>query len=263
MPKMRNLTQPMESNRRRLFYNAIGLGNARWLTQFEPNQPQISEVSQIHKNSSISLNTIKKHTKKHTEVGGLKTLDDLYQRASQCHDCELSKTRNQVVFGIGNVSADIVFVGEGPGEEEDKTGLPFVGKAGQLLTLMLEAIDLTRESVYICNVVKCRPPNNRTPLESEITACKHYLESQLRQISPKIIVALGATAARSLLGNKFTEKISLATLRESVHTYGDPELSKLIITYHPSYLLRSPGEKAKAWSDLKIIKKTLKKLKDV
>ena len=168
----------------------------------------------------------------------------LKQQVRGCTACKLRATCTQTVFGVGDEKAEWLFVGEGPGADEDERGEPFVGQAGKLLDNMLAAIKLKRgRNVYIANVVKCRPPNNRTPEADEVAQCLPYLQRQVALIQPKIIVALGKTAACALLGHDAT----LGSLRGKVHQYqGIP----LIITYHPAYLLRSPAEKAKAWQDL-------------
>ena len=168
----------------------------------------------------------------------------LKQQVTDCNGCKLRATCTQTVFGVGDEKAEWLFVGEGPGADEDVQGEPFVGQAGKLLDNMLAAIKLKRgTNVYIANVVKCRPPNNRTPEADEVTQCMPYLQRQVALINPKLIVALGKTAATALLGRDAT----LGSLRGTIHTYqGIP----LIVTYHPAYLLRSPAEKAKAWQDL-------------
>ncbi len=167
-----------------------------------------------------------------------------------CTACRLRAGCTQTVFGVGDEKAEWLFVGEGPGADEDAQGEPFVGQAGKLLDNMLMAIRLKRgKNVYIANIVKCRPPNNRTPEADEIATCIPYLHRQIALIQPKIIVALGKTAANALLGREAT----LGSLRGTVHAYnGIP----LIITYHPAYLLRTPQDKAKAWEDLKLAVKT-------
>jgi uracil-DNA glycosylase len=169
---------------------------------------------------------------------------ELKQKVSDCTACKLRAGCSQTVFGVGDENADWLFVGEGPGADEDAQGEPFVGQAGKLLDNMLAAIKLKRGSnVYIANIVKCRPPNNRTPEPDEIATCLPYLQQQIALIKPKLIVALGKTAATSLLGRDAT----LGSLRGTLHDFrGIP----LIVTYHPAYLLRSPAEKAKAWQDL-------------
>ena len=170
--------------------------------------------------------------------------NELKEKVHDCTACKLRAGCTQTVFGVGDEKAEWLFVGEGPGADEDVQGEPFVGQAGKLLDNMLAAIKLKRgNNVYIANIVKCRPPNNRTPEPDEIATCMPYLQQQIALIKPKLIVALGKTAATSLLGRDAT----LGSLRGTVHDYrGIP----LIVTYHPAYLLRSPAEKAKAWQDL-------------
>lgn len=175
--------------------------------------------------------------------------DPLKQRVAHCTACELHQTRTQTVFGVGHQQADWMFIGEAPGDDEDAQGEPFVGIAGQLLNAMLKAIGLTREAVYIANVVKCRPPDNRNPKVEEIVHCNPFLERQIALLKPKLIVALGAVATHHLLST--TTKIS--ELRGQLFDYkGIP----LIPIYHPAYLLRRPTEKRKVWHDLQIIYKT-------
>ncbi len=170
----------------------------------------------------------------------------LRQQVQGCAACKLRAGCTQTVFGVGDEKAGWLFVGEGPGADEDAQGEPFVGQAGRRLDNMLAAIGLKRgNNVYIANVVKCRPPNNRSPEAGEIAQCLPYLQRQVALIKPKLIVALGKTAATALLGRDAT----LGSLRATIHEYqGVP----LIITYHPAYLLRSPAEKAKAWQDLRL-----------
>lgn len=165
-----------------------------------------------------------------------------------CQACGLHETRTQTVFGVGDQSADWLFVGEAPGADEDAQGEPFVGRAGKLLNAMLFALGLRREQVFIANVLKCRPPNNRDPHPDEVVACESFLQRQIQLLQPKIIVALGRHAAHSLLK---TEQ-PLSRLRGQLHTY---ENTPLIVTYHPAYLLRSPAEKARAWADLRMAKR--------
>lgn len=168
----------------------------------------------------------------------------LEHTVSECTRCSLHEGRTQAVFGVGDRNADWMFVGEAPGAQEDRKGVPFVGRAGQLLTLMLFALRLQREQVYIANVLKCRPPDNRDPMGEEVARCEPYLHRQVQLISPKIIVALGRFAAQSLL--KTTQ--SIGKLRGRQFTYGDG--IPLIVSYHPAYLLRNPLDKRKAWADL-------------
>jgi DNA polymerase len=171
------------------------------------------------------------------------TLERIREDLGDCTRCRLHKQRNKIVFGAGNARAELVFVGEGPGHDEDIQGLPFVGRAGKLLTQMIEAMGLTREQVYICNVVKCRPPENRKPEDDEVATCSPYLYRQLDVIAPKAIVCLGGTAAQALLKTKD----SISRFRG---TWFDYRGTKLLATYHPAYLLRNPAAKGEVWKDL-------------
>jgi len=177
--------------------------------------------------------------------------DELKQAVAGCTACELCQTRKEAVPGVGDVDADWLFIGEGPGAEEDERGEPFVGQAGKLLDNMLAAIDLRRgNSVYIANAVKCRPPNNRTPEPAETAACWPFLARQIELIRPKLIVTLGKPAAQTLL----QQEVTISRARGMVHDFaGIP----LIVTYHPAYLLRNLPDKAKAWEDLCFMRKTM------
>ena len=169
-----------------------------------------------------------------------------------CTRCKLhTQGRKQIVFGVGNPDADLMFVGEAPGADEDVQGIPFVGRAGQLLTKIIEAIDLKREDVYIANVIKCRPPGNRNPEPDEVETCEPFLFQQIDVIKPKVIVALGTFAARALL--RTLDPIS--RLRGRVYEYRG---SKLIPTFHPAYLLRNPASKREVWEDMKVVRRLLK-----
>jgi uracil-DNA glycosylase len=167
-----------------------------------------------------------------------------------CTRCRLHEGRTHIVFGVGNPNAEVCFVGEGPGADEDAQGEPFVGRAGQLLNKMIEAMGFRRQEVYICNVVKCRPPNNRAPEPDEMETCSPFLRAQLRAIQPKAIVVLGKTAVQALL----KDSSPISRLRGRWREY---EGIPLMPTFHPAYLLRSPGEKAKSWEDLKAVVKRL------
>ena len=171
------------------------------------------------------------------------TLERIREDLGDCTRCRLHKQRNKIVFGQGNPRAELVFVGEGPGHDEDVQGLAFVGRAGKLLTQMIEAMGLTREQVYICNVVKCRPPENRKPEDDEVATCSPYLFRQLDVIAPKAIVCLGLTAAQALLKTKD----SISRFRGEWFDYRG---TKLLATYHPAYLLRNPAAKSEVWKDL-------------
>lgn len=177
--------------------------------------------------------------------------DELKQAVAACTACELCKTRKQAVLGVGDVEADWLFVGEGPGAEEDARGEPFVGQSGKLLDNMLAAIDLKRgNNVYIANSVKCRPPDNRAPEPGETAACWPFLARQVELIKPKLIVTLGRPAAQTLL----QQEVKIAAARGMTHDFaGIP----LIVTYHPAYLLRNLPDKAKAWEDLCFMRKTM------
>jgi len=171
---------------------------------------------------------------------------ELASRVAACTRCSLSKTRTQTVFGVGNLEAEWLIVGEAPGAEEDRRGEPFVGRAGQLLNSMLRAIGLAREQVYIANVLKCRPPGNRDPAAAEAAECLPYLEQQISLLKPKLMLAVGRIAAQNLLRTDVT----LGRLRQQVHRFGLSQVP-LVVTYHPAYLLRTPSDKRKAWEDLK------------
>jgi DNA polymerase len=178
--------------------------------------------------------------------------DDLAAAVAGCTACSLHRTRTQTVFGVGDRAAQWMFVGEAPGFEEDRQGAPFVGRAGQLLNAMLFALGLERDAVYIANVLKCRPPENRDPQGEEVLCCEPYLHRQVKLVSPKVIVALGRFAAQSLL--KSTRPIG--KMRGERFTYADTGIP-LIVTYHPAYLLRNPADKRRAWDDLLLARTVL------
>jgi DNA polymerase len=177
-------------------------------------------------------------------------LQQIREELGDCTRCGLHKGRNKLVFGDGSATARLMFVGEGPGADEDAQGIPFVGKAGQLLNNMITAMGLKREDVYIANVVKCRPPGNRTPEPEEANTCTPFLFQQIDAVRPQVLVALGATAATYLLG----QRQPLAGLRGRVHAYRGMQL---IVTYHPAFLLRDPRQKKEAWADLQIAMREL------
>lgn len=179
-------------------------------------------------------------------------LVDIRNDLGDCTRCKLHGLgRRQIVFGVGNPDADLMFVGEAPGQDEDIQGFPFVGRAGQLLTKIIEAIDLKREDVYIANVLKCRPPNNRNPEPDEVASCQPFLRRQIEAVNPRVIVALGSFAAKTLLQ---TEE-AISRLRGRVYSYGN---AKLVATYHPAYLLRSPDKKRETWDDMKRVRELLR-----
>lgn len=172
------------------------------------------------------------------------TLERICSDLGDCTRCKLHKRRNKIVFGVGNPHAELLFVGEGPGHDEDLQGVPFVGRAGQLLTQMIEAMGLKRDDVYIANVVKCRPPENRTPEKDEVSTCLPFLLRQIAAIQPKVVVCLGSVATQALLN---TNK-SISGFRGQ---WFDFRGSRLMATYHPAYLLRNPHAKHEVWADLK------------
>jgi DNA polymerase len=182
---------------------------------------------------------------------GHEDLPSIRTDLGDCTRCKLSTLgRRQIVFGVGNPHARLMFIGEAPGRDEDIQGIPFVGRAGQLLTKMIEAIGLRREDVYIANVIKCRPPENRNPEPDEVASCEPFLFRQVESINPVVIVALGTFAAQALLKSQDT----ISRLRGRVYRYGG---SQLVPTFHPAYLLRSPDKKRDAWEDLKRAKTLL------
>jgi DNA polymerase len=181
---------------------------------------------------------------------GLKLVRD---ELGDCQRCRLASGRNNIVFGVGNPQAQLVFVGEAPGADEDQQGEPFVGKAGQLLTKMIEAMGYSRQDVYICNVIKCRPPGNRNPEPDEVAKCEPFLKQQLQAIRPRMIVTLGKFAAQCLL----RDDTPISRLRGNFRTY---EGIPLMPTFHPAYLLRDPSKKKEAWADLKEVNASLRRL---
>ncbi|MCI0336739.1 MAG: uracil-DNA glycosylase [Acidobacteria bacterium] len=182
------------------------------------------------------------------------TIEDIRHDLGDCRRCKLWSTRTKIVFGEGNPKAELMFVGEGPGADEDATGRPFVGRAGQLLTKMIEAIDMKREEVYIANVVKSRPPENRAPEKDEVEACIPFLFRQIAAIRPKLIVALGNPAMQALLDTK----IGITKMRGEFQDYPRIRGIKVLPTFHPAYLLRSPDKKREAWDDLKKVRDFLR-----
>lgn len=177
-----------------------------------------------------------------------RTLDELFNGIKNCKNCALGNTRIKFVFGSGNPNADVMLIGEAPGAEEDKQGKPFVGRAGNLLTDILKAINFEREEVFIANILKCRPPNNRNPLSTEMDECTPYLYKQIELVKPKVILLLGLVAASSLLKSK----LSLTKLRNSVHEING---IKTMVTYHPAALLRNPNWKRGCWEDVQKFRK--------
>ncbi len=179
-------------------------------------------------------------------------LDGVREQLGPCTRCKLHAGRTTLVFGVGNPDADLMFVGEAPGRDEDREGIPFVGRAGQLLTRIIEAIDLRRDDVYIANVIKCRPPDNRNPEPDEVQTCEPYLFAQIDCIRPRVIVALGSFAARTLLRD---DRASITRVRGNVYSFRG---AQLIPTFHPAFLLRSPDRKREVWEDMKLVRSLLR-----
>lgn len=210
-------------------------------------QPTEFYLRQALKSGLVHVPCIEKKVPLMTaKASSCKNLEELVQHIGPCTRCKLHKQRNNIVFGVGNPKAELMFIGEGPGADEDEQGIPFVGRAGQLLTKMIEAMGLTRDDIYIANVVKCRPPENRNPEEDEIAACSPFLEEQIRLINPKVIVCLGKFAAQTILKTEIT----ISRLRGNFH---DRNGIPVMPTFHPAYLLRNPEMKRPAWEDLKMV----------
>jgi uracil-DNA glycosylase family 4 len=182
------------------------------------------------------------------------SLESIREEIGDCQRCKLAPKRTNIVFGAGNPNAELVFVGEAPGADEDQQGLPFVGRAGQLLTKIIESIDLKRDEVYICNVLKCRPPGNRNPEPDEVAACHPFLKKQLAAIRPKVVCCLGTFAAQTVLQNPSP----ISMLRGK---FFDMDGIRVIATFHPAYLLRSPDKKREVWEDMKQIRAELVRLR--
>lgn len=212
--------------------------------------PAISESSnqineQISKTQKMTKNKSNDNTAQSTEPQSLEVFKDSIK---DCLNCPLGYTRKNFVFGSGNPNADIMVIGEAPGADEDEQGLPFVGRAGQLLTKILESINLGRDQVYICNIIKCRPPENRRPSPEEVNECLPYLLKQIEIIKPVFILALGATAVESLLNTK----VRMGDVRGKFTEFHDV---KMLITYHPAALLRNPNLKRDVWEDVKFLRR--------
>lgn len=219
----------------------------------------VDEYWSLWEESGVDVETLKIQKKARKKPSAskppqLRSLADVQKWLGDCRRCGLCKERNQIVFGSGPDRADLMFIGEGPGADEDKQGLPFVGRAGQLLTKIIEAMELKREDVYIANIVKCRPPSNRVPESEEIEQCLPFLKAQIEFVNPKIIVALGLTAARALTQSE----ANMASLRGQFHSLAWKQDLRLMATYHPAYLLRNPSAKKIVWEDLKLVKAALK-----
>lgn len=228
---------PLEESQRQEYLSAMDI----------PVWEQKEEIAPVSLTPAIDINN---------ETSPESKWETLAVEVSQCQICEeLVSNRSRTVFGIGNRQAQLLVIGEAPGADEDQQGEPFVGRAGQLLNAMLEAINLKREEVYIANILKCRPPNNRDPKSEEAAHCEPFLLQQIELIAPKLILAVGRISAHNLLKTQ----IQIGKLRGQVHKYGKQRIP-LIVTYHPAYLLRSPGQKAESWKDLQTVARMLQQL---
>lgn len=228
------------------------------VVQTKPVEIPVAKKSMVEQNASSNVGTngcstfdAQKTSGDQTPMSGkaqkIKLLEELKNELLTCHKCPLGKTRTNLVFGVGDPGARLMFAGEAPGRDEDMQGEPFVGRAGQLLTKIIEAIGMKRSDVYIANVLKCRPPGNRNPLPDEIVLCMPYLIKQIEIIQPKVLCALGTFAAQTLLNTT----APVGTLRGKFHDYkGIP----MMVTYHPAYLLRNPNDKVKVWDDMKKVR---------
>lgn len=229
-------------NEEKRLYYLDQMGIQAWVPQTIIGTSQVIEEVIVEKVVANELDSGQTHEQKITSA----SLDELKLTVSNCTQCELHRTRTQTVFGVGHPAAEWLIIGEAPGADEDRLGEPFVGRAGQLLTSMLRALGLAREEVFIANILKCRPPNNRDPQANEINSCSSYLRQQIELIQPKIILVVGRIAAQSLLN----VDTPIGKMRGKKFTYQDTNIP-VVATYHPAYLLRSPQQKRSAWEDLK------------
>jgi uracil-DNA glycosylase len=259
-----NAFDSMDPSAKRLrAFTELGLGLPLCLRPEEPTEfvEQEPHQSPIHKYSDVTSQEVlapRRTSLLNVLSGEVDNLDALQARVASCEACGLCKTRTQTVFAAGNPLAKLAIVGEAPGAEEDRTGQAFVGQAGQLLDSMLASLGLNRaQDAYICNVLKCRPPNNRDPKPEEVAKCEPFLQNQLSLVQPKMILVVGRFAAQSLLRTE----ASIASLRGKVHRYTVAEREiPVVVTYHPAYLLRNLGDKAKTWADLCFLRAEMAKL---
>lgn len=238
----------MEENKRLYYLEQMGV--QAWASnQHVEHQESVAKLVPPEERAQVQARNLQNGSSPERDSQKKNTvtnLDELKLTVSNCTQCELHRTRAQTVFGEGHPAADWLIIGEAPGADEDRVGEPFVGRAGQLLTSMLRAMGLAREEVFIANILKCRPPNNRDPEDNEINSCSDYLRQQIELIQPKIILVVGRVAAQSLLN----VDTSIGKMRGQKFLYQDTGIPA-IATYHPAYLLRSPQQKRKAWEDLK------------
>lgn len=242
----------MESDLRQQYLEVMGI--QRWVKR--PSVEDVSAAARAAPDSSLTVSDVESvpRSPDRRSSDDVHTLDwpALEAGVAACTQCDLHQGRTQTVFGVGNRQADWMIIGEAPGAEEDRQGEPFVGRAGQLLNEMLRAVGLARESVFIANILKCRPPRNRDPLPAEVTACEAWLQRQIELVDPRLILAVGRIAAQNLLKTE----ASIGKLRGKVHSFGEHGIP-LVVTYHPAYLLRSPTEKRKSWQDLQMARSVI------
>jgi DNA polymerase len=229
----------MEESLRQQYLEAMGIQN--WVGREVAPEPDVVKEKGTHL-------FFEGKAEEKIDASPFPDWDGLRSRVESCKACELHKTRTQTVFGVGNQNADLMIIGEAPGADEDRQGEPFVGKAGQLLNAMLNAIGFNREQVFIANILKCRPPGNRDPHMEEALNCEPFLMQQIDLIQPKVILAVGRVAAHNLLKTD----VAVGKLRGREDYIGAANIP-VVVTYHPAYLLRSPDQKAKAWQDLQLV----------
>ena len=248
---------------RNAYLDALGID--RWVRRDAPPETAIEPVTESHAAPRVAEAAtpvpdarsagVPVPARVREPLGPITDWGVLRERVAACTACDLCKTRTQTVFGVGNTQADWLIIGEAPGGDEDRQGEPFVGRAGQLLNAMLLAIGLPRETVFIANILKCRPPGNRDPRPEEVSNCLPFLSAQIALLKPKIILVVGRIAAQTLLATD----APLARLRGKLHRFGEAG-TPMVITYHPAYLLRTPADKRKAWDDLKFARATYQRL---
>jgi uracil-DNA glycosylase len=253
----------MDANLRNAYLDALGID--RWVSRSAPAlEPETRADAPVSRPAAPRVASVEMRTATPAVTPAVTARaplpagiewEPLREAVAACTACELCRTRTQTVFGVGNTRAEWLVIGEAPGAEEDRQGEPFVGRAGQLLNAMLLAIGLPRETVFIANVLKCRPPGNRDPKPEEVSRCLPFLAAQIALLKPKIMLAVGRIAAQNLLATD----APLARLRGKVHRFGDAD-TPLVITYHPAYLLRTPADKRKAWEDLKFARATYQRV---
>ena len=236
------------TDRRQAYLDAMGI--TRWVSRDQQTPPHV-EVPQVEDRLAATIPPPRGGESREERIARMDWAA-LQAEVAQCAACGLHKTRTQAVFGVGDRHAQWMIIGEAPGAEEDRRGEPFVGRAGQLLNAMLQAVGLRREEVFIANILKSRPPNNRDPRPEEVAACAPFLKRQVELVAPKVILALGRVAAQNLLDTDSR----LGAMRGKVYKYS-PAGIPVVVTYHPAYLLRTPRDKRKAWEDLQFALKIM------